>query len=319
MKKFTIKSIVFGLFLFNFLLITAIDSAAAEKKTIGVIIIPNIQYFEEMHKAFKETLTSEGITADKFQLITLSPLPEPISLMNTVRKFAAIETNIIVSYGAPAAISSVKEQSDIPVVFAGVFNHTAVGISLKNATGINSIVPISTLIKKLLSIKKSGSAGSSHIPKLGVVYSDSEEDTVIQTDEIKRLEKELGFRSVKFNIKKPIDTKKIVDIDAIILTTSCPATYCINNIIDIARKAKIPTGALMGGEEEKGVILTMAANPQEQGREAAKLVAKVLNGAKASSLSVKRPRKVDLMASGVSSFSRLMTLSILSSSMVFKP
>lgn len=260
-------------------------ATAADKKMIGVIMIPNIPYYEEIHKAFLETLSTEGITEDKVEIITQKPLPDPISLMNTARKFAAVGTNIIVSYGAPSALAAVGEQTEIPVVFAGVFDPRGVGIPLKNATGVSSKVSVSTLLKKLKSI--------SNFSRLGVLYSDTEKDTVLQAEEAKKLEESLGFKTVMLNIKKSRDTAKITGVDALLITTSCPTQYCIDNIIDIARKASIPTASLTGSEGDKGVLLTITANPQEQGREAAKLAAKLLKGAKASSLSVIEPGKVD--------------------------
>jgi putative ABC transport system substrate-binding protein len=287
MIKFIIKTGCFSLVQLILSILLISSSSAAADKTIGVIMIPNIPYFEAIHKAFMKTLSSEGLTEDKVEVITLKPLPDPISLMNTTRKFAAIDTDIIVSYGAPSALASVSEQSDIPVVFAGVFDPDAVGISLKNATGIKSSVPITALIKKL--------KGISNFSKLGIVYSDTEKDTVMQADEIEKLGNTLSFSSVRFNVKKIEDAEKISAVDALILTTSCPATHCVINIMDIARKAKIPTATLMGNQGEDGVILTIAANPGEQGRMAAKMVSKILEGAKASSLSVEQPKKVDLV------------------------
>jgi len=285
--RFSIQTGRLILSLFIFLAFFCGGSAKAAEKTIGVIMVPNIQYYEDIHKAFLETLSSEGITADKVEIIIQKPLPEPISLMNTARKFAAVGTNLIVTYGAPSALAAVSEQSDIPVVFAGVFDPHGVGISLKNSTGVSSKVSVSTLLKKLKSI--------SNFTKLGVLYSDTEKDTVLQAEEAKKLEESLGFKSVMLNIKKAQDTSKITGVDALLVTTSCPTQYCINNIVDIARKANIPTATLTGSEEEKGVILTITANPQEQGREAAKLAVKLLKGAKASSLPVVEPGKVDMI------------------------
>jgi len=288
MKKLRIH---IGCFVLYFLVMTMIIQIslahAADKKTIGVIMIPNIQYYEDIHKAFLETLSAEGITGDKVEIITQKPLPEPISLMNTARKFAAVGTSVIVSYGAPSALAAVGEQTGIPVVFAGVFDPKGVGISFKNATGVSSKVSVATLLKKL--------KGISNFSKLGVLYSDTEKDTLLQAEEAKKLEESLGFKSVQLNIKKAQDTSKIAGVDALLITTSCPTQYCIENIIDIARKAGIPTASLTGSEGEKGVLFTISANPQEQGREAAKLVAKLLNGAKASSLAVVEPSKIDMI------------------------
>ncbi|MBI5674515.1 MAG: ABC transporter substrate-binding protein [Nitrospirae bacterium] len=295
MTKISIKIWRLMLYLFVISMVLNSGSVMAADKTIGVIMIPNIPYYEEMHKAFTETLLSEAIAEKKAsssnileaEIIVQKPLPDSISLMNTARKFDAVGVTIIVSYGAPSTLAAVGEQSTIPVVFAGVFDPRGVGISLKNATGISSKVSVSTLLKKLKSI--------SNFSKLGVLYSDTEKDTLLQAEEVKKLEESMGFKSVMLNIKRAQDTAKITGVDALLITTSCPTQYCISNIIDIARKANIPTATLTGTEEDKGVLLTITANPQEQGREAAKLVIKLLKGAKASSLPVVEPGKVDMI------------------------
>ncbi len=149
------------------------------------------------------------------------------------------------------------------------------------------LVPVASLIKNLKNI--------SHFSKLGVVFNDSEKDTVLQANEVKQLEGGFGFRSTRFNIKKAADAAKIANVDALFLTTGCAAMHCVNNIIGLARKAKIPTASSIGGGEGSGVILTIAADPHEQGREAAKLVVKVIKGARPGSIPVEQPKKVDVI------------------------
>jgi putative ABC transport system substrate-binding protein len=71
--------------------------------------------------------------------------------------------------------------------------------------------------------------------------------------------------------------------------------YCVNNIVSIARRGRMATASTIGGGENNGLILTIEANPTEQGAEAAQLVARILRGAKPSSLPVLQPKKVDLI------------------------
>ncbi len=259
----------------------------SEKKTIGVIMIPNIHYYEEIHRAFIENLFSEGITMDKVEIIIQKPLPDRISLLNTARKFSALDVDVIVSYGVPATLAAVSEQIDIPVVFAGVFDPYAVGISMENATGVTSKVSILDLLQKLKRI--------SNFSRLGILYTNTEKDTLLQVDEVKQFEERLNFRSIAFNIKRTDDALKIKGVDALLITTSCPVLYCLNKIIDIARRERIPTASLIGTERGGGVLLTIAANPIEQGREAARLAVRLLKGEKASSLPVVTPRKIDVI------------------------
>ncbi|MEJ2695024.1 MAG: ABC transporter substrate-binding protein [Candidatus Sulfobium sp.] len=261
--------------------------AAAAEKLIGVIMTGNVPYYREIQKTFAQTLQAGGIDPDTAQVVVQSPAPEPMSWTNAARKLVAIGSDVIVSYGAPATIAVLNETSDIPVVFAGVFDPQAVGIAGSNVTGISSKIPLTSLVKNFKSID--------NFQKLGVVFNASEKDTVIQAREIEGLESSFGFHSVRFDIRRAEDTRKISNVDALFLTTSCAAMHCVDNIMAIARREKIPTASTMGGEEDQGVILTIAANPYEQGREAARLAARLMKGAKPSSIPMESPKKVDMI------------------------
>jgi putative ABC transport system substrate-binding protein len=286
MTRLTSKNTLaaFALLLFSMLML---GQAFAAEKMVGVLMTGNAPYYRDVHKAFTQTLASEGFAPGRVTVVMQSPTPEPMSWRNAARKLIAIGSDIIVSYGAPATLTALGETSDIPVIFAAVFDPAGVGISARNATGISSKVPVSSLVRDLKSI--------SNFSTLGVIYNEAEKDTVVQANEIRQLERTYGFRSVKFNIRRTEDTAKIAKVDALFLTTSCSAMYCVNNIVSIARRGRMATASTIGGGENSGLILTMEANPAEQGAEAAKLVASVLRGAKPSSLPVVQPKKVDLV------------------------
>jgi len=260
----------------------------AAEKTVGVIMTGNISYYKDIHKAFIEGLNQEGLFAQgKVDVVVQTPAPETMAWTNAARKLVAIGSAVIVSYGAPATLSVMSETSDIPIVFAGVYDPHALGIAGKNITGISAKVPVTSLIKNLKSI--------SNFKTLGVIINDSEKDSVLQANEVKQLEGSFGFSSKGFNVKRAEDASRITGVDALYLTTGCTGMHCVTNIIGIARKGKMASGATIGGGEASGVILTIAANPQEQGREAAERVAKLIKGASASSLPVEQPKKVDMI------------------------
>lgn len=268
------------------LLLITVPASAAEK-TIGVIMTGNIPYYREIHKAFTEGLTAEGVGHGAVEIIQQTPNPEPMSWTNAARKLVAVGADIIVSYGAPATLSVLNETADIPVVFAGVFDPQGIGVTGKNATGVSSKVPVASLLKNFKSI--------SNFSSLGIVYSEAEKDTVVQANEVKQLESSLNFKAIKFNVKKADDTSRIANVNALFLTTGCAAQHCVSNILGVARKLKLPTATTIGGGETSGIILTIAANPQEQGREAAKIAAKMVRGAKAASIPVQQPKKIDMI------------------------
>jgi putative ABC transport system substrate-binding protein len=264
----------------------AVSAAGAAGKTVGVIMTGNIPYYKDVHKSFIDTLTAEGFGPGTVEVILQTPSPDAMSWTNAARKVIASGADIIVCYGAPATLAVLRETSDVPVVFAGVYDPHAAGATGGNTTGVSSKVPVASLIRNLKSI--------TNFSSLGVVFNDAEKDTTLQANEVKQLEGTFGFRSSRFNVKRAEDVAKIANVDALFLTTGCAAMHCVSNILGSAHKAKIPTVATIGGGESGGVILTITANPQEQGRVAAQLAGKVLKGAKPSSLPVEQPKKVDM-------------------------
>lgn len=259
--------------------------ALSAEKTVGVIMTGNIPYYKEMHKAFIEGFAAEGL--GNVEIVLQTPTPEPMSWTNAARKIISVGADLIVTYGAPATLTAMAETSEIPIVFAGVYDPQALGIMGKNATGISSKVPVASLVKHLKAI--------SNFATLGVVFSESEKDTVLQVNDIKQMESSFGFKSSRYSVRKSEDIAKIANIDALFLTTGCAAMHCVSNLVGVARKAKIPTGTTIGGAEGSGIILTLSANPQEQGREAAKIAARVFKGAKPASIPLEPPRKIDLI------------------------
>jgi putative ABC transport system substrate-binding protein len=278
---------LFFLLLTVLLLVMLNVSVVMAEKTIGVIMTGGIPYYQDIHDSFMKTLRNEGLVSDNTKTILQTPIPTTMAWTNTIRKFVAFDVDLIVSYGAPATEVALDEVSDIPIVFAGVFDPNTLNLTGRKATGISSHVPIISLLKYLKEIVDYST--------LGIIYSESEKDTVFQADLIAQNEARLQFRSKRFNITGAEDVSGIGGIDALFFTTSCSAMHCKEDIIDVSHRARIPTASVIGGGEQAGVILTISANPEEQGSEVARLAARVAQGAKPSSLPVKKPKKVDVI------------------------
>ena len=156
---------------------------AAEKKTIGVIMTGDIPYYSKMHKAFTARLSREGY--GDVQVVLQRPYPDQVSWSNAARKLIAVDVDIIVTYGASVTLAAINERTSIPIVYAGVYNPDAIGITGKNTTGSISKVPTSSLIRYL--------KGITAITSLGVLYSDIEKESIKQAEEIEGYLKGLGF------------------------------------------------------------------------------------------------------------------------------
>ena len=94
----------------------------AADKTVGVIMSGNIGYYQDVHKAFVGALLKEGFDHRKVDTLLQMPSPDPMSWTNAARKLAVADVNVLVTYGAPAALAAIRETKSIPIVFAGVYD-----------------------------------------------------------------------------------------------------------------------------------------------------------------------------------------------------
>ena len=271
------------------LILSALPAGAADK-TVGVIMSGNMGYYQEVHKAFAATLGKEGFDFRTVDTLLQMPSPDSLSWANAARKLVVAEVNVLVSYGAPAALAMVRETKTIPLVYAGVYDPAAAGVSARNMTGISAKVPMTSLLKYLKKLTP--------FTRVAIVFNEFEPDSVKQAEEMVALESQYGFQTVKYVIKRPDEAKKIVftgKADAVLISVSAAANEAIDTIVQLAREAKIPTISQIGGTAEHGVVLSLAPSPSEQGASAGRMVARLLKGEKPASIPVEVPRLVELV------------------------
>ena len=261
--------------------------AVSYAKTIGVIMTGDIPYYRAVHEEFLKEAAS-FLSEQNIEVVTQTPLPNPMAWTNAARKLKALGAEIIVAYGLPATLATMKEAGKTPVIFAGVFSPETMQVGGKNATGISSTLSIRTVLRKLMSISKAS--------KIGIVFNKTEKDSIIQAREVKKHEKNLGFKTVLLNVSSKMEGDKIATLDALILT-SCSAGMCkphLPEIVKLARQSKVPTVALISGAESM-VVLTFAPAASEQGRKAAEMLRKVLDGESPANIPVLNPEEIEFI------------------------
>ena len=78
------------------------------------------------------------------------------------------------------------------------------------------------------------------------------------------ISKDLGFKVVKINIRRPEDVRKIKasgKLDALFLTCSASVNMSLDAILEIARTNKLPTASTLKNENNPGVVITLSASP----------------------------------------------------------
>ena len=287
-------------FISFFLILLMIAVPATPVKSAGKIIAAVFSSdqprYREAHRAFVKSLASKGF--DNVEFIVQNPNPDPISWANSVRKINAIGADVMVTYGAPVTLASVRESVDVPTVFVDVYGPVDTGISRSmttagsNITGVSSKVPMATLITALLGVK--------HVKNVGVIYSPREVGSLVQLKEIKRIAAQHGFSVTDINVPSlgGLDSA-LNDLSSQVgcLYVSECSVGCkgFEKIISVANNRRIPVLSQMPDAAEKGALISLEVSTAEQGQLAADYAAKILGGKKPSQMQILTPKKVELV------------------------
>jgi len=276
-----------------------VADSRAGVKLVAALLTSDLPRYREAHKAFTKALIQKGYDQSSVEVITQTPNPDQISWANSVRKFNAIGADIIITYGAPATLAALHEASDIPIVFADVYGPAECGISRgaassgNNIAGVSSKVPLVTLIKTAAELKP--------IRQLGVVYTGREEGSLVQLRELRRIAGQLGITLVEVNLASAsgldaaLSTLFAARVDYIYVSECSAGSRGFEKIVHRAGEQKVPVLSQMPGAAQKGALISLEADPVEQGQVAADYAARILGGRKASTLPVATPKKVELI------------------------
>lgn len=280
---------VFSLLLLCFLLYYE-PAAAAEEVLIGVVMTGNTPYYTAMHEAFAGSLKARAPAGKQLRIIVQRPFPDAIALSNAARKLMAADVDFIVSYGSPATLAVIQEKSDIPLVYAGVYDPEALHLAGSGGTGCGYKVPLSSLLRHLRSLQQ--------VAILSVAYSSLEEDSVRQLNELVGLAKEQGLTLRTINIRSPkniatIDAK--VAGDALFVTGSAIVSGLLEPILSVFKAQGRPSVGIFPDSTESGVVITLYQSPREQGEKAAEMVSRLMLGQQPDSVKPEILRNTELV------------------------
>lgn len=275
----------------------AVQDGHAASRLVAAVYSADLPRYRETHRSFVKTLNQRGYGHGQVEIVEQFPNADPISWANAVRKFVGFNADLIVAYGAPAAMAAFKESGGIPVLFADVYGPVEIGIATSmtrsggNLTGVSSKVPIITLLKTLQDIKP--------VDTIGVIYSSREAGSLIQLKELRRASAQLGVSVEELNVITPAGfdaglAALLRRVDGLLVSESTVAHRNIEKIIKKANEARVPVLSMIPDASDRGALISLEISPGEQGQLAGDLAARILGGVKAGSLPIATPKKLDL-------------------------
>jgi putative ABC transport system substrate-binding protein len=280
------------------LMIGLFSVEARAEKRIGVLIFSEGERHRESYKGVMDQLKKDGFGESAVTYTIENAKGNKAQVVEIVRKFAAAKMDLIITIGTNATVPAAKMIQDVPIVFSMVYDPVEAGIakswksSGNNITGASPHVPMSILLyslKEFMTVKS-----------LAVLYTPGEKNSETHLLEIQksRTDSQIKVVPVILTAKEEVPlilAEVLRTANTIYLTGSSIVVETVSVIVDMANKAKVITITHRDDFVEKGVLLGVFADAYLVGRLTGEKAAKILKGAKPSSIPIESVKKTEII------------------------
>ena len=300
-RKLLAPILVVGILLLSLI---SLHQLKADKKKdvfrIGISQFITHQSLDATREGFVDELAKQGYIEGKNIEIDLQNAQGEQRNLKTISQQLAESSDVVLAIATPSAQSLANTTQTTPVIFSAVTDPVSAKLVESrehpggNVTGTSdqSSDAISTqinLIKKVLPKAKT----------IGILYTQSEPNSVVQKDEAKRLLEEKGFSVVEKTILDSNNVKAaaeslMAEVDMVFVPTDNIISSTMETVKQVSIKHKVP---VFGGSTEMiavGGLYNYGTNYEELGRQTARMLIRVLKGEKPENIAVELPEKLEL-------------------------
>lgn len=300
-RKLLAPLLVVGILLTSLI---SLHQLKADKKKdvfrIGISQFITHQSLDATREGFVDELAKQGYVEGKNIEIDLQNAQGEQRNLKTISQQLAESSDVVLAIATPSAQSLANTTQTTPVIFSAVTDPVSAKLVESrehpggNVTGTSdqSSDAISTqinLIKKVLPKAKI----------IGILYTQSEPNSVVQKDEAKRLLEEKGFTVVEKTILDSNNVKAaaeslMAEVDMVFVPTDNIISSTMEIVKQVSIKHKVP---VFGGSTEMiavGGLYNYGTNYEELGRQTARMLIRVLKGEKPENIAVELPEKLEL-------------------------
>ena len=300
-RKLLAPHLVVGILLTSLI---SLHQLKADKKKdvfrIGISQFITHQSLDATREGFVDELAKQGYVEGKNIEIDLQNAQGEQRNLKTISQQLAESSDVVLAIATPSAQSLANTTQTTPVIFSAVTDPVSAKLVESrehpggNVTGTSdqSSDAISTqinLIKKVLPKAKT----------IGILYTQSEPNSVVQKDEAKRLLEEKGFTVVEKTILDSNNVKAaaeslMAEVDMVFVPTDNIISSTMETVKQVSIKHKVP---VFGGSTEMvavGGLYNYGTNYEELGRQTARMLVRVLKGEKPENIAVELPEKLEL-------------------------
>lgn len=278
----------------------AISPDAAKPQTFKVGLISGGTNMDTILAGFKAGMVEAGYVEGKtLNYVYDGPAASLDKLESMAQNVLSAKVDVIVSLGTSAtkAVQKVTANSSVPVVFVPITDPVKSGFvqSLKNPGGnmTGVTVPVAVTAQRLEWLQKV----APNAKRIFCPYDPGDEAATISLQAVKEAASKLGLELITPEVRTSDEVATIIaqmpdDADAIFILPGSVIGTKLSDFVNASLQRKIPLSAPMLNQINSGALVSYSFSATAIGKQAVRLVDRVLKGAKPADLPVENAETV---------------------------
>ena len=244
---------------------------------IGVSQIVDHPALNAAKQGFKDALAKAGIKADYDDKIANNEMSNQTLIM---QQFSSDKKDLVYAITTPTA-QAAKNQVDknIPVVFASVTDPKSAGlVGISNVTGTSGAAPVEENLKLMKEL----------FPKaknIGIIYNSSEQNSVSEVNNLKRLAPKYGFNVVDKSVTNGTELVSAANLvvkqaDLLYAIQDNTVASYISAILEIFNREKKPIFGTNNIYSNAGGFISQGTTDYDIGYRSGEIATQILKGGK---------------------------------------
>lgn len=258
-------------------------NTSKEKIHIGILQLVSHPALDQIREGIYDGLKDNNyIDKKNIEIEFKNAEGDQSNLSTMANKLLSGKNDLVVGITTPAAQALSGKDSKTPIILSGVTYPKKAGLVLdekkpgKNVTGVSDRINIKAQIKQIKEV----------IPKIktiGILYTSSEENSVSQAKEAKKIIEDMGLSVKVKSVTNTTDLQQIAenivrDVDAIYVPIDNGIASSMPTLIKVTDREKIPVFPSSDTMVKDGGLMGLGVDQHEIGVMTAKVIVDILKG-----------------------------------------
>lgn len=279
-------------------------SASADSIKIGILQYVEHPALDAARDGFIQALKDNGYEDGKnITLDIQNSQADPSNLKTISQRFVNNGEDLILAIATPAAQAIASETTTIPVLGTAITDYVSSKLVNSNdapggnISGTTDMNPISEQVDLMLKLVPS-------IKTVGLLYTSSEDNSVLQAKLVKEACDKLGIAVVEATVTNSNDVQQVTQslvgkVDAIYIPTDNVLASAMPIVSEITTASKIPTICGESNMVLGGGLATLGINYSKLGYQTGLMAVKILKGeAKIDAMPIESQEDYDFTING---------------------